>query len=235
MSDGEYRFALRSGKVRASSIRGKIELALLRARGLRGAHKSGSPEYGFEAYSPQEVELATATFLASMRRHSAEGLFALSLHDTRLVKRYRSVILDWYDDHGIRVDSDNYFLFYSVYVLLHGSDRHRLYRDRRILVVTSLTPQKKSGILAGLLACGARSVEFLEISASKALFDQVDLTGLETTPDLVLVGAGIGSVSIMQQLRPLNAVCIDCGFGLSTLADPDLGYRRPYCIPDSEM
>jgi len=234
MSDGEYRFALRSSDVHPSSLESFARLLYLRARGLRGAHRSGSPEYGFETYSPDEVKVARETFLQALKAHSREGIMAISLHDTKLVRPYRAVMLDWYDTHDIRVDENNHFHFYSVYVLLHGPDRQMLYNNRRVLVVTSLTPEKKTGIERGLLDAGARSVRFLEISAGKALFDRLDLSGVEP-PDLTLVGAGIGSVSVMRQLRPLGSVCIDCGFCLSTLANPDLRFSRPYCVPDSEM
>jgi hypothetical protein len=235
MADGEFQFALRGCEVRASSLLNRVRLMVLKKRVLRGNHRSGCEVYGFESYSQEETKQLQSHFVRVLRRTAEEGILALAIHDTHMMKRYYPFILDWLDQEGIRLDRENYYPFYSVYTLLHGPDRARLLSGRRVLVVTSLTPEKRAGITRGLMDAASDRVEFLEISPNRALFEKIDLSLLRSQPDLVLVAAGIGSVSIMDQLRPLGAVCIDGGFCLSTLSDPTLRYLRPYCVPDREL
>jgi hypothetical protein len=67
------------------------------------------------------------------------------------------------------------------------------------------------------------------------MFDQIELTKVQGSIDIVLVGAGVGSVYVLVQLAPLNTACLDIGLALSTLANPDLHWNRPFCVPDDEF
>ena len=67
------------------------------------------------------------------------------------------------------------------------------------------------------------------------MFVQIDLSKIQRPVDLVLVGAGVGSVNILAQLATLNTACLDVGFALTTLENPDLRWNRPFCVPDDEF
>lgn len=239
MCDGEFIFALKGSPQdklpwHRLPLRRLARRLIRRATGRTG-HRSGSHEYGFESYTAAQVREVDATFINGVRFIAERGILALCLHDSPLSQPFIAEMCEWFDEHAILLDRTNYHHFYSVYALLHGPDRDRLLGDRRALVITGLTDAKRKGIDAGLRAAGARTVQFLPISQTQSMLDRVDLGGIEQPVDVVLVGAGVGAANILTQLEPLSTVCIDAGFALTTLADPDLRWNRPYCVPDDEF
>jgi hypothetical protein len=239
MCDGEFLFALKGSpedKVPWHELPPRrLARRLLRRPAGRSGHRSGSQEYGYESYSADQVQQVDATFVNSVRFVAEKGILALCFHDSPLALPFVTAMCDWFDANQIRLHRGNYYHFYSVYVLLHGPDRTRLLADKRVLVITGLTDEKRMGIETGLRAAGARSVQFLPISRSQSMLDRLDLTNIEKPVDVVLVGAGVGAANVLAQLEPLGTVCVDAGFALSTLADPDLRWNRPYCVPDDEF
>ena len=238
MGDGEYAFALGFRPEDRElfwrlSTKGKIKRILARL-GLRH-HRSGSPEYGFETYSPRERQQLEERFVTAMRKVAQEGVLALGLDDSPFYGSYLPDILDWMDRHEVALKRDNYYHVYFLYALLHGPDRIDVLKDRRVLVVTGLDSEKERGIRTGLQREGAADVQFLPISRTKAMTEVLDLTQVDGRVDLALVGAGVGSVNIVTQLEPLSVPALDCGFVLSTLGDPGLRWNRPFCVPDDEF
>ena len=238
MGDGEYAFALGfrpEDRVPFWSLgaKGKVKRILARL-GLRH-HRSGSVEYGFETYTPKEHRELADRFVASMREVAAHGMLALGLDDSPFYGDYLPDILDWIDENEIPLGPDNYYHVYFLYALLHGPDRADVLRGRRVLVVTGLDEEKERGIRAGLEKEGVADIQFLPISRAKAMSEELDLAGVVRPIDLALVGAGVGAVNIVHQLRPLSAPALDCGFVLSTLGQSDLRWSRPYCVPDEEF
>jgi hypothetical protein len=238
MADGEFNLALGYpfGKPwYKRSIRQNLGI-LYRFLVENGVYsKTGSSEYGYETYTKDELKLSRIVYTNTIKAVSEKGVLAIAFHDSPAFSEYPPRILAWFQNNQIRFDSANYAHFYSIYVLLHGSDRHRLFNQKRILVVTGLTEGKQEGIEKGLLREGAADVQFLGVSPSKALFDVLDLSSVRMPVDLVLVGAGVGSANILVQLEPLQTACLDVGFCLSTIANPDLRWNRPWCIPDEEF
>ena len=51
------------------------------------------------------------------------------------------------------------------------------------------------------------------------MWDRVDLKGVGSV-DLVLIGAGVGALNILEQVRPLATTSIDVGFVLDCLWRP---------------
>ena len=237
MADGEFMFALGgpSGTERAmrvSSPKDVARIILNRISGRYGHHRSGSGEYGFEEYTQAQRRRAYDVFLRSMRTVARKGILALAMHDTPIYKQYIGEMLRWFDINGIRLTQDNYHHIYSVYALMHGPDSDRLLKGRRVLVVTGLTDKKRHGIEKGLNQLGVEQVQFLPISSNHALLDNIDVRALKEPVDVALVGAGIGAVNIITQLEPLSIPCLDVGFALSTLENPDYRWNRPFCVPD---
>lgn len=239
ISDGEFRFMV--GPVTQRRPPWQLTAPQVAARfrelmhGTVRGHRSGATYYGYEEYSAEEWAALREKYPEQLRRVAEEGVLAILLHETETVEQYVPEILDWFDEHRVPVTPANYHHMYSVYALLHGPDRHRLLRGRQVLVVTSLNPAKVSGIEAGLRREGVAGVQFLGISQSKAMMDVLDLRAVKRPVDLVLIGAGIGSVNVLDQVRPLGAVAMDVGFCLSTLANPELRFERGYCVPDDEF
>ena len=237
MFDGEYLFALgRSCKELSPFSRlSPSRLAQSLRQFIRVQHRSGSIEYGYESYGPAELNIAKLIFVEQLKRVAEKGILALALHETPLSRPYVPAILDWFDANQIPVHRNNYYHFYGLYALMHGPDRYSLLRDRRVLVATGLTPEKKQGIAGGLRRVGAADVQYLPVSTSKSMLDCLELSAVVPPVDIVLVGAGVGAVNVLSQLEPLQAVCLDVGFALSTLVNPDLRWNRPFCVPDDEF
>lgn len=238
VSDGEFRFVL--GPVTQRRLPWQLAAPQVAARfrermhGTVRGHRSGATYYGYEECSAEEWAALREKYPEQLRRVAEEGVLAILLHETKTVEQYVAESLDWFDEHRLPVTPSNNNHVYSLYALLHGPDRHRLLRGRQVLVVTSLNPVNISGIAAGLRRKGVARVQFLGMSQSKALMAVLDLRAVKRLVDLVLIGAGIGSVNVLDQVRPLGAVAMDVGFRLSTLANPELRFERGYCVPDDE-
>jgi hypothetical protein len=102
-------------------------------------------------------------------------------------------------------------------------------------VVTSLDPVKEDRLRIALGDEGARSVQFLGVSRSKAMLDTIDLSHIQLPIDVALVGAGVGAANILQQLMPLRTLCIDAGYVLDCIAQPERKGTRVFTLPDSEL
>jgi len=240
MADGEYTFALGrrpqdsltfwqlSPRQMASRIKQVIT-------GKAGHHRSGSAEYGWETYDKEEKKALRENFINSLQFVAQRGLLCMALDNGNTFGPFMPGIVDWLYEHDIPLNRNNFYHVYHVYALLHGPDRFKILSERNILVVTSLTAEKKQGIEKGLHQVGAASVQFMDISANKAMFDQIDLSKIQIPVDIVLVGAGVGSANILLQLAPLNTACLDVGFALTTMGNPGLRWNRPFCVPDDEF
>lgn len=238
MGDGEYRFALgrRARKPwHQMSLREIARTAWVHLTGKAGVHRSGSTHYGLEEYTREEIAELHPVFVRCLREVAEKGILALGMHANNIYKDYIVDILNWFDENEIDVRRENYYHVFSMYVLMHGPDRDRLLKNRRVLVVTGLTDSKREGIETGLANVGVADVQFLPISLKKSLKEKLDLSSVKLPIDVVLVGAGVGSASILCQLAPLQTACLDVGFALSTLANPELRWYRTYCVPDSEF
>ncbi|MBK9519331.1 MAG: hypothetical protein IPO09_18705 [Anaeromyxobacter sp.] len=196
--------------------------------------RSGTVGYGFENYTPEEWKVAREGYGRRVQQLSAEGILAVNyVSHLHFPRQYIRPMCDWMDANRIHLDEQNYFPFYFVYALLLGPGADRFYRGRRILVVTSDEDGTKApGIERTLLALGAESMQFRKISRSKSMLDRVDLGGLRDV-DLVLVGAGVGALNVLEQVRPLAATSIDVGYVLDCLWQPKrfVG-QRAFTVPD---
>jgi hypothetical protein len=199
---------------------------------------SGTPGYGYETYTPEEWKRARPLFSLYLREIAAEGLLACNFcrhPEPFLLNRSLPSVLDWMDQSEVALSADNYVPFYFLYGMLIGPDRHLFIQNRRILVVTSFTASTEAELREYFVREGALSVEFLPISRSKSMFDRVDLGQLRHGVDVAFVGAGVGAANILQQLRPLNTLCVDAGYALDCYRDPQRKGSRIFTKPDEEL
>lgn len=195
---------------------------------------SGTPGYGYENYSTAEWKTLRPHYVECLRTICREGIMAMALMKTpdRFAERYHRPICEWFETNKVAVIPGNYYPFYFVYGLLNGPSIGRVLQDRRVLVVTSLNPNKEKAISLGLLRAGARDVQFIQISRGKALTDRIDLSGIAVPVDVALVGAGVGAANILVQLRELRTLCIDAGYSLDLIADRTLAGSRDFTLAD---
>lgn len=231
LADGEFAFMVsertRPAAVTGSALRAAAGSVLRRLRGT-------TVTCWGERYAGSERAAALARFTSCLRRVAAAGVLApyFARRPDRWGETYFRPVCDWLDGHDVFLGEDNYIPFYAVYALLNGPRRKRLYGGRRILVVTHLTETRERAIRSALLAEGARSVEFVAISASRSLFERIDAATIRRDADMALVAAGIGSVAVLDQLEPLSIPCIDCGITIECMIKPELRWERPFLIDD---
>jgi hypothetical protein len=238
ISHGEFIMAVGNRLVQGASLKRRFlhYSWLVRQRlGLAPAFYSGSNDNTWETFNLSEIKRARDMYKNYLREIARDGLLAVALNEDPGFSAYLKPYLSWLDLHGIALNRDNYFPFYSVYALLFGEDSGRLFGGKNTLVITSFTQEKRSAIEAALKKKGANSVQCYHVSPSKAMFDIVDLARIRQPVDLILIGAGVGSASIQHQVKPLGAVAIDAGFALDALVFPELRWNRPFCVSDNEF
>lgn len=239
MGDGEFSFALGAVEEMLPLHRLRPRQAAKRAwkwaTGRLGEHRSGSAGYGWEVYSPAERRALLDRYTADLAFVARHGYLALALDESPLYARFLPHVLDWFDTRGIHLHAGNYQHVYAMYALLHGPDRDRLLRGRRILVVNHGDDARRAAVSRALVEGGAAGVQWLGISRGKAMLERLDLGGVERPVDLVLVGAGVGAANVVAQLEPLRAPALDVGFALDVLASPELRWTRPFCVADTDM
>lgn len=238
MSHGEFHFALGTRINPELSLFKKLYTLKTIAKerlGIGAYLNEFSPQAGTrEVLSKAEFLKIKDRVIADLRWISEVGLLCACFHRSPGYIEYLPDIFDWMDRNRICLNRENYFHFYFIYALLFGSSQVELFEGRNVLVITSFPGDKRECVIEGIKKVGARSVETLEISSSRALFDRISLDELNERPDFVLIGAGVGSTNIIRQLGELNCPVLDVGFGIDALADPDVRWRRPFCITDRE-
>lgn len=203
--------------------------------GPRTAFLSGSKAHGFENYTEEEWQKAREGYGPRVRAIAEKGILAINfVHHLYFPTQYVAPMCRWLDENQVPVSQANYVPFYLVYAFLLGQDVRQLMTSRRVLVVTSdVTGAKAPAIGRALGALGADSVAFASISPSKSMFDRIDLRRIGQV-DLVLIGAGVGAVNVLEQVEPLGALSIDAGAVLDCYWQPEkfVG-RRAFTRPDA--
>jgi hypothetical protein len=238
MSHGEfmlalgYRYPRHSGKSRLWCDAITLYHQFRRWTGLEPAFRSGSHLNSYEEFTKQEVAAAEKAYIANLGSISREGILAAAFYDNPGYSEYFPDFFNWMDRRGIVLHTENYVPFYSVYALLAGSRLREIVDGRDVLITTSFRDDKAERLEACLMKLGARGVQCYATHPSKAIFERIDLSRIRSGVDVALVGAGVGAAAVIEQLRPLGALCIDAGFCLDMLAYPELRWERPYCAPD---
>lgn len=237
MADGEFIFCVGWRPEFPKEASGFTEKVFWNIKGkLKQALKSlvsGKKTVWGENYSGMNQNDLMIHYIRCLKAVSANGM--LALHYTRspgrFSEQYFEPMCQWFEDNQISVDEKNYTSFYFVYALLCGPDCSFLIRDKSLLIVTSADDQKKKKITRYLQSLGAKDIQYLKISPDKALLDRINLDELTGPVDIAFVAGGIGSVNILNQLRPLNTVCMDIGICLEIFADPSTRGRM-FTVPD---
>lgn len=205
-----------------------------RMRRWGGFKASTLPAVSSGQYSLKEVRDSRAQYTELLARIAQRGFLALDLSygPQPFQEHFFPALRRWLEDNDIQLAAGNYVPFYFVYALLLGPSGEPLLTGANVVVVASASGEKRRRIEDGLLERGAADVRWHPLSASRALYDVVDVD-VEVRPDLVLIGAGVGAPNILTQLEPFDVPCIDAGFVLEVLADPALAGTRPFTMSDA--
>lgn len=234
MADGEFQFMV--GQRPPFVPTPLAWLRYIKSTLVRTISTEGMRTCWGETYTKAELDNARQRFVSCLRQIAAQGILAMNFvsagdEKPKLVGiQYYEPVLNWLQQHGITLTDRNYYPFYFVYAMLSDWHRNVLLAKRNVLVITSLTEDKKTKLAHNLMANRAASVQFQGISPNKAMLDKISLSAVQVPVDLVLIGAGIGAANILCQLEPLNTLCIDAGFALNCFADPSLRGKRPFTL-----
>ncbi|MBT9168243.1 MAG: Chondroitin synthase [Syntrophomonadaceae bacterium] len=175
-------------------------------------------------------------YVGCLQRVSQCGMLAVHFvrSPKRFAEQYIQPMCEWFAENRILLDRKNYTSFYFVYALLCGPDSRMIFEGRRVLVVTSADAVKRTRIIESLTKLGAEHVQFLSISPNRSLIDKIDIAQVNGHVDIALIAGGIGSVNILDQLAPLNTVCIDAGICVECFADPSRRKERIFLQSDDD-
>jgi hypothetical protein len=242
LSDGEYSFIL--GNIPPVTYnRGLLNSTLNILKYFRSKIRNWGrfkaltfPGVSSGNYSRIEVKKVKESYVKYLKKIAENG--TLALHLTYSVnpfqEQYHYPLQQWLNRNQIPLHAGNYVPFYFVYALLRGSQKKRLLKSRKILIVHSATGDKKERIKKTLIRENVSEIFWLSISPDRSLFDTIDINAYIGNVDLVLVGAGIGKANILVQLEKLKVPCIDAGYVFEVWADEDKKWLRPFMVPDCE-
>lgn len=189
-----------------------------------------------ESYSRKELETLKIKYINDIKVISNSGLLAMhyvdyinneQTNDIDFVinnKEYLNQLyysLEWFKQNGITINAYNYTSFYYIYALLTGKDENIFLKGKNILIITNIDDVKRSNINKYLRSKGSSNVQFYNISPTGSMFEMINWERIDR-PDLILVGAGIGSSNILAQCEQFNTVCIDAGIVLEAFSNPNI-------------
>ncbi|MCE5324026.1 hypothetical protein LLG46_12020 [bacterium] len=227
--------ALRYIKRRSLSMLKQV----IRPNKCREGFDNNSP-WGFGIYTNEEWVELRKSYPMMLREVSKVGFVCphFTYRDNQFCQQYFIPMTRWFRRNRIELTPQNYYPFYFVYGLLNGPGRSELLGGRRVLVVTSYDDAKARRIEAGLRREDAQDVQFVQITMNRSLYDRIDLSNVKLPVDVVLVAAGLGAVNVLTQLKVTGTLCIDAGYALECIANPErersLERARTFCWPDFE-
>lgn len=238
ISHGEFILAVGYQVLAGATLRSRLihnYQGWKRRLGLIPAFLSGSKDNSCETFTRDEIARAREIYVTCLRNIANEGILAIALNRNAGYIEYIPKYLAWLERKQILLHEDNYMPFYSIYALLLGPEGAHLFRAKKLLIITSFDAEKKASLECELYRRGAESVQCISISPTRAMFDTIDIDGINRPVDIALIGAGVGAASVIEQIRPLGVVAIDAGFALDALAYPSKRWNRPYCVSDEEF
>jgi len=202
---------------------------------------AGGKGYISAQYQASELKFLRNQYAEQLKQIAQQGILAIHFTDRinspqkkQFQQQYFLPISRWFNKHNIQLNEKNYYPFYFVYALLTGPYRHKIYKNRHILVITSYDKNKHEATTKGLINEGVKSVQFINLSKGRSMYDKINLSSIKKPIDIVLVGAGIGASNILCQLESLNTVTIDAGYIIECLTNPGRKKQRTFCWPDNE-
>jgi len=215
MADGEFQFLINN----PSSI----------LKGVLSPKKFKRTCWG-ENYTVWEYLRYRKKYIEQFKEISKNGILAphFVIEKNKVgYANYIQPILKIFTKNDIVLNDENYYPFYFIYALLSENERFRLFEGERILIVTSYNFEKKKKLELFFKSYFADSVNFYNISPTKAMFEKIEKGKINKHEiDIILVGAGIGAANIINQLNFVPAPCIDAGIMLEVYANPKLKGSR---------
>jgi hypothetical protein len=211
MADGEYRFLMgrRYNFHKKPLLR---ELVAVTAEKLHIKNPNKWKTSWGENYAPGRVKDLKHNLIGDVRKIAGHGYLACYINDNGLnaFTEYNSILPHYFRKKNIQFHSKNYIPFHFVCNLFMAKGWQDFFENRNVLIVTGGN-KNKNKIDNTLTRFGAKSVQYIPISETSSLEDNVDILNIQQPVDLCLVAAGIGSANIITQLQQLNTAVLDIG------------------------
>jgi hypothetical protein len=136
---------------------------------------------------------------------------------------YNKYFLTFFDNNNLDLNSNNFFPFHFPFLALSNNGWKEFVVNRKILIVTGNLKNRKQILEYNLLELGAKAVGFYEISANSSLKDIVDKDKIDNIHEyeIAFIGAGIGSLNIISQMKWFSGPVIDVGGFISAIINKD--------------
>jgi hypothetical protein len=213
LSDGEFSFIL-GNKFNFTTLQGILIFlgTLKKIIWYQSSFiSSGRPGY-CEHYKFWQYKKAKSIFENSIKYIAKRGLLCFNFSDSKSMSPFFYPFVNYMKKKYNYDFGDSYSLMYFVYALLFGPTGKKIIKDSNILIITSDMNIRNKQLEKGLYELGAKQIEFYYTSLNQPLFDIIDHSKITLSPDLILIGAGVGASNILVQCEKYNCPCIDCGF-----------------------
>lgn len=185
------------------------------------------------SYSKSELNASHKNIVSILRDISNSGYLALHLTyaEKPFQEKFHKDLFELFKLSDIDLNSNNYVPFYFIYALFtFPKYRQSLFWGKDILLINSFDDSKKSRIEKTLFSFGCNTLQWINLSNSRSLYDILPNLNYINNLDLILIGAGVGKFNIFNQLNKLNLLIpvVDVGVLFELWADGNLSCTRPF-------
>ena len=182
-----------------------------------------------EAYKSKELFELRGKYKKDLNNLLENGILCAYLYENPKHSHlhYNSYITEFLDNNVIELNKTNFFPFHFPFFVLSNDGWQELIVDKKILIVTGNLKSRKQIIEKNLIELGSKKVDFYEISSSSSMLDIIDRNKIENAQEfeVAFVGAGIGSLNIISQMKWFSGPVIDVGGFISALMDKNYMYH----------
>lgn len=182
-----------------------------------------------ETYKGRELVELRGKYITDLNDLLEKGILCASLYDNpkNAYVHYNRYIIKFFDKNVVELNKNNLFPFHFPFFVLSNDGWQDFIISRKILVVTGDLTNRKNILEKNLIGLGAAKVGFYEISARSSLKDIVDKDEVQDRHEfeIAFIGAGIGSLNIISQMKWFHGPVIDVGGFISALLDKNYLYH----------
>jgi hypothetical protein len=178
-----------------------------------------------ENYRGEEIIELRRKYTTDLKNLLENGILCAYLNENpkNAFVHYNRYFLKYIENNDLDLNKNNLFPFHFPFFALSNDGWKEFIVNRKILIVTGNLENKKQILEKNLTELGSRKVGFYEISSSSSLKDVVNKDKIENREEfeIAFIGAGIGSLNIISQMKWFAGPVIDVGGFISALQNKD--------------
>ena len=182
-----------------------------------------------ETYKGKELFELRGKYINDLNNLLEKGILCAYLYENskNAFVHYNRCFIKFFDNNAVALNKNNLFPFHFPFFALSNDGWQDFIISRKILIVTGNLEIRKKILEKNLIELGAAKVGFYEISASSSLKDIVDKERVANIKEfeIAFIGAGIGSLNIISQMKWFPGPVIDVGGFISAILDKNYIYH----------